>query len=365
MKKINKKPVDTIAIKFDRNIVPDEDQNKAEQQILQHQAVVDYDTREFPVEVIVQKYRDGLENDENELFVPGYQRDFVWDNSRQSKFIESVLLSLPIPYIFTADRNGRLEIVDGSQRIRSLHAFVTNELVLVNLKRLTLLNGFRYGNLPISRQRRFNRHTLRMIELTDKADYDITRDIFERINTGSDNLRAMEIRKGLFAGPFYEFIASCADDRKFNKLCPINIGVAKREEAEEMILRFFAYSERYLEFKHSVKDFLDNYIKNKRETFDKDAMQGEFNRMLNFVEHYFPYGFKRTKTSTTTPRVRFEAISVGVNLAIKEDPGLEPPAVDWLDTDAFKSHTRSDASNSRPKVKGRIEFVRDKLLGKK
>lgn len=337
---------------------------KAEEQIVNEQQVVDYDTREYTVELMVQKYTTGLESDENELFVPAYQRDFVWDESRQSKFIESVLLGLPIPYIFTADRDGRLEIVDGSQRIRSLHAFMSGNLILSNLKRLTELNGFTFTDLPISRQRRFNRHTLRMIELTGKADPKITVDIFERINTGSDTLKAMEVRKGLYAGEFYKFIDECAKNKIFQNLAPISVGVAKREESKEMILRFFAYSERYSTFKHSVRQFLDDYLKEKNENFDKKQMKKDFDNMITFVAKYFPYGFKRSAKGTTTPRVRFEAISVGTNLALKEKPALIPHDVSlWLESEEFAVHTRSDASNSRPKVKGRIEFVKNKLLG--
>ncbi len=71
----------------------------AEEEILNEQKTVDYDTREYQVEVIVQKYTQDIEKDENELFIPDYQREFIWDKKRQSKFIESVMLGLPIPYI--------------------------------------------------------------------------------------------------------------------------------------------------------------------------------------------------------------------------------------------------------------------------
>jgi uncharacterized protein with ParB-like and HNH nuclease domain len=123
----------------------------AEEEILNEQKIVDYDTREYPVEVIVQKYMQGIEDDENELFIPNYQRDFTWSKKRQSKFIESVMLGLPIPYIFTADRGERIEIVDGSQRIRTLAAFLNNELTLESLEKLKSLDGFTYGNLILSR----------------------------------------------------------------------------------------------------------------------------------------------------------------------------------------------------------------------
>ena len=65
---------------------------EAEAEIVEHHAIVDYDTKEYPVEVIVEKYLTGRDDDENEIFVPDYQREFVWPNDRRSKFIESLLI---------------------------------------------------------------------------------------------------------------------------------------------------------------------------------------------------------------------------------------------------------------------------------
>ena len=118
--------------------ITDDEQEFAEAEIREKQKVVDYDTKEYPVEVLVQKYRKGLDEDINELYIPDYQRDMVWTEARQSKFIESLLLGLPIPYIFVADLRpeqedeeedlGRLEIVDGTQRIRTLDSFSSRVL---------------------------------------------------------------------------------------------------------------------------------------------------------------------------------------------------------------------------------------------
>lgn len=80
----------------DSQITP-ERQAEAEAEIAAKEKIVDYDTKEYPVEVVVQKYLVGRETDENELFIPDYQREFSWDDKRQSKFIESVLVGLPIP----------------------------------------------------------------------------------------------------------------------------------------------------------------------------------------------------------------------------------------------------------------------------
>jgi len=94
-----------------------------QQQIDKKTGLYDYITKDYPFEVIYSKY--GEESDLNKtLYVPSYQREFVWNNEKQSKFIESVLLGVPLtPFLVAEDENNRLEIIDGSQRIRTLIAF--------------------------------------------------------------------------------------------------------------------------------------------------------------------------------------------------------------------------------------------------
>ncbi len=346
-----------------------ERQDEAEAEIREKQKPVDYDTKEYPVEILVQKYTDGLDDDTNELFIPDYQREMAWDDARQSKFIESVLLGLPIPYVFVADipdeeNEARLEIIDGTQRIRTLARFLNNELKLENLEKLKKLNDFRFSDLSLPRQRRFKRTTLRMIQLTEKADEDIRRDMFERINTGSVVLNEMEKRRGIQRGPFLEFIDQMSENPKFRILCPFSKPLVDRREPQEFVLRFFAYLNNYNNFKRQVNEFLNEYLEeNNNGSFDHDAMQYEFESMLDFIGKYFPNGFRKAETHNTTPRIRFEAIAVGTALALREKNDLEPNSMGWLDSVEFKKHTTSDASNSKPKVKNRIEYVRDQLLG--
>lgn len=210
------------------NNPPDVERRRvAEEQIREKKRDVDYETKEYPVEVIVSKYITNLDNDANELFVPDYQRELTWSDERQSKFVESVLIGLPIPYLFVADVHGededkdaRLEIVDGSQRIRTLARFLANELRLTGLEKLSSLNGFYYSDLLPGRQRRFRRRSLRMIELTERADEEVRRDIFERINTGSEELKDMEKRRGIKPGPMLELVHRCAGVPAFKELAP-------------------------------------------------------------------------------------------------------------------------------------------------
>jgi hypothetical protein len=346
-----------------------EERDAAEEQIAEVHKIIDYDTREYPVEVIVSKYLDRLEDDDNDFFVPDYQRDLTWTDEHQSRFIESVLMGLPIPLLFLADvegQEGRAEIVDGSQRVRTLARFMSNVLRLSGLKRLYKLNGFIYADLPPKRQRRFGRHTLRMIELREGTDEDVRRDIFSRINTGSIRLTDMDQRWGKNDGPFLEFLKECSEQELFRKLAPLNDKAVKQREPQEFVLRFFAYLSNYQNFDRSVVDFLDAYLYEMTAIFDENVKVNskyEWDQMLLFVSNYLPNGFSKRKGHVRTPRIRFEAISVGTALALRENPNLVPASIDWLEYDDFKSLMRSDASNSRPKVIGRIEYVRDHLLG--
>lgn len=341
----------------------------AEEQIQLHHRTVDYDTREYPVEVLVAKYTEGLAEDQNEIFVPDYQRDHTWEPKRQSRFIESVLIGLPIPYLFVADvadKEARLEIVDGSQRLRTLAAFLADKLELSDLEKLTELNGFVFSDLPKPRQRRFNRHTLRLIELTEKADEEIRRDLFERINTGSQELSDMEKRWGSMDGDFLRFVRTCAEMPLFAELAPLPAASVKRRERQEFVLRFFAYRDRYEKFERRVDHFLDEYIKDVASGFDatqsKD-LESAWTNMLTFVQENCSHGFAKKDGHTRTPRVRFEAISVGTSLALAKNPELSVSNMNWVTEDEeFRVLTTSGSSNSKPKIKKRIEYVRDRLL---
>lgn len=353
----------------------DNDKKAVDDQVQELQKIVDYEIREYPVEVLVQKFVDGLEEDAAELFIPDYQREFVWAKNQQSRFIESILLNLPIPYIFVADvkegkHEGRLEIVDGSQRVRTLVAFMQNNLCLSGLKKITTANGFSFNDLSVPRQMRFKRKTMRTIELTESTDEEARREIFDRLNSGGTPIKPMEQRRGGKDGKFLEFLEDCAKKPEFSDLCPVSSVRQKRQEPLELVLRYFAYCDRYQNFDKRVDEFLDDYLDNANleSTNSPDLVQNlnrQFQSMLSFVKKNFPDGFRKDANNKSVPRIRFEAIAVGVTLALRERPDLQPLEVtDWLQSKQFKLHTRSDASNSRPKVINRIHFVRDHLLGR-
>lgn len=361
-----------MADEAELQLADSEQPSLVDKQIEELQKITDYEIKEWPIGVLVEKFTNGRDLDESEIFIPDYQRDMVWTPKQQSRFIESILIKLPVPFIFAADvgqgdREGTLEIIDGSQRIRTLDNFLSNKLRLVGLKKLTQAIGMRFSDLSKPRQMRLKRTTIRVIELTEKADEDARREMFDRLNSGGTPLTTMEVRRGVVDGPFMTFITECASNEQFKALVPLSERNAKRKEYEEFVLRYFAYLNNYQGFQKSVDEFLTEYLRSKNGNFletDKHAMVEEFVRMLSFMSQYFPNGFKRIGYKTV-PRIRFEAIAVGASLALREKIDLVPGDVgQWLDSQEFIKHTRSDASNSRPKLINRIHYVRDNLLGK-
>jgi hypothetical protein len=363
---------------------PPSDKDSKEKQIRTVQQEVDYTVREYPIEVLVQKHVVGIDDGTNELFVPDYQRDLIWDDARQSKFIESLLIGLPVPYLFVADVGnensdlaGRLEIIDGTQRIRTLARFIADELQLRDLGKLDALNGSKFSDLLPSRQRRFNRITLRMIELTEKAEEETRRDMFDRINTGPVKLNDMESRRGRMPGLFVDLIKDLAREPLFAELAPVSPSRERRYEREELVGRFFAFTDGYNLFGQTdagkiVSDFVDEFTQLTNAKMAQDGpggpieldLRSRWKQMLEFVQSYFPNGFAKVAHATSTPRVRFEAISVGAALALAQsaDPPGKGRVAEWLDAKEFRSLTTSDAANNRSRVLNRINFVRDKLL---
>lgn len=338
--------------------IGDTERQAAEQEIRAMQHEVRYDIRDFTIDYIVAKFRESF------FYVPSYQRESIWTAAHKCRFVESVVLGLPIPMMFVADmEDGRLEIVDGAQRIRTLEEFTNSDLRLEGLKRLQALNGFLYSDMPLAQQRKFGTKALRVVVLEDTTTEELRREVFDRVNTSGMKARASEVRRGALTGPFMEFVKELASDQRFVALCPISERMRKRREDEELVLRFLAYSDAYKDFRHDVDAFLDRYAKANRSKFDSKRLKSEFDRTMQFVEQHFPYGFGKGPEARITPRVRFEAIAVGTNLALRSQPDLKPADVRrWLGSEEFERHTTTHASNSGPRLRGRVEFVRNRLL---
>lgn len=339
------------------HVISSEEKQAAVLQIKEMQKQIDYDTKDFTIELLIEKFK------RKDFFIPTYQRKFIWQSENKSLFLESIFLGLPIPFMFFADcDNGKQEVIDGAQRMQTLVEFYNNQLQLNGLKKLTNLNGFYFKDVPDAQQRKFLNKTLRIIVLEEDTPTASRQDLFYRINTSGIKANPSEIRRGSYPGPFTNFIEKCANDKTFIELCPMSENKVKRHERFEFVLRFFAYLNCYKEFGHRVDEFLDEYLINNLVDFDKALFYKEFHNMLVFVKENFPHGFAKTEKARSTPRVRFEAISVGVALALRENPDLKINNVNWLDSKAFEDYTTSDGSNNEGRLKLRIEYVKNQLL---
>lgn len=359
---------------------PDDQRQKAEQQILDNRNEFAWGLREWSIEHILEKFGDsGDPNSDCELYIPEYQRDYKWPDKIASRFIESILMGFPIPYLYIAtvedidnqEQDGRIEIIDGSQRIRALKYFFDNEFPLTDLKELKELEGFYFKDLLPGRQRKLKRESLRLVELKSDNDGDYRRNLFERINSGFVPLIPMEVRRGSehATSKFYtEVLLPCSEDKAFRASAPLTKGRQSNADYLEMVLRFFAYSEKLDNYNGSVREFLDDYLKEKAEDEQIDTSEyiNKFNNMIGFVAKNFPYGFRKSSNARSVSRTYFEAISIGTQFALEKannSPLNTSHIPTWINNEEFKKIVTSDAANNTNKLKARINYVRDKLLG--
>lgn len=339
----------------------------AEAQIVELSKRIEFYLTEYSIELLAAKVQSG------EFVVPSYQRSFTWEDDRKSKFIESLLLGLPIPFLFFWEMpDGRLEIVDGSQRLRTIDQFVHGDFRLGELESLTKLSNFTFAELTESRQRKINNRSIRGIVLNEHADEQARFDLFERINTGSKIANHAEVRRGALAGEFMNLIIELAENPEFKELAPVSAKDEKERGREDLVTRLFAYGDGLAGYKDRPSEFLFDYVKsmNERVAVDPNLIEqyrNEFGVVMKFVGRVFPYGFRKTKTANATPRARFEAIAIGARSALSADPALKDSLnIDvnaWLDSPEFKKVTSSDGANAVARLRERVDFVQQHLLG--
>ncbi len=364
---------------------------QVEEEIYEKRQNVRYDVRDMTVETLVKKYSDSLiveetgdKNIYNYIYIPDYQRDFTWDEERQAKLIESLILGLPIPFIFVAEnKDSSWEIVDGSQRIRTLHAFVNNKLTLNKLKSIASLNDYKFSELDPTRQGKFLNTALRIIVLSEETTEDAKKDMFERINRGSDLLKPMEKRKGIYTGKFCSFIYDyCQTSSSYKKLVLVDKWLEKRQEREELLLRFFAIVDKKSYIKGingSISGFLDEYLNEKNKEFEKynehkvtavlNDYKSRIDSVVEYVNNNFPYGFRHAYNPQTKRSV-FEAISVGVWLALQENTQKnsldKSDVIEVFNSEEFRRYTHvASELHKKEKLKGRIEMIYQLVSGNK
>jgi hypothetical protein len=355
---------------------------EAERQIVAYSRSVKFTVTEYSFEFIVQKLSA------DRYYVPAYQRKLIWPLAKQSKFIESVLMGLPIPFVFFwQDNDGRLEIVDGSQRLRTIRDFMADKFRLRDLETIPAVNGFYFTDLPKSRQLKFAEQSIRVIILDNNTDAVTRTEMFARINTGGTTANDAEIRRGSLPGPFMNLVIELAEDETFVALTPISQPLIDKREREELVTRFFAYLESFdpslndgigdiLSYKEEPRRFYFSFVKDMNDRISAEleadgvsatinTMRATFSSTLNFIRRVSPHGFTKSETGNQVPRVRFESIAVGSALALRADETVAGRVADitpLLISDQFSDATKSDAANVKSRLLNRIRLTRNWLL---
>jgi len=349
----------------------------AESAIRDKEKIYNYRTTQWEIDHICRKFWD-WEKDADftvwDLFVPPYQRDYVWSTKLKCKFIESLFLNVPIPYIFVSEdsREWGMEIVDWYQRIRTMYEFINNSFKLNKLDKLPELNWFKFKDLSIVRQKLFSRKVMNVVIFQD-LEIEQKKEMFARINTTSENLRASELRKGIIWWPFYSFMKDLSELPLFKKLCPLSKIKLKREENIELILRYFAYTEWFDKYVWRVDIFLTEYMEEKSKLLtdnNKDEILGKmkegFIQTLNFVDKNFKYWFRKTwRDKSVTSRVYFESVAVWVWLALieKQENYLDIEILTKLFKNSnYKKIITSDWANAPKKFNARILAMKNALV---
>lgn len=338
---------------------------KIDEEIRRESSRIDFFTADMMVETIHARM------DRKELFVPTYQREFRWKGDTRSRFIESLLLRMPVPFVFLweADEN-RLEIVDGSQRLRTVHQFISNDLVLGPLERIPSVTGRTFEDLPQAIQRRLLTTPIRTVILNEAADIASRKDFFNRINTSSEPLTSAETRSGTTGGKFNELIVDLKRDPNFQAVAPMTPSDRSKQLELELITRFFAYSNDLTNYRDNPRDFVMEYTRSANAQLENDPilleqMRNQFAQTMQFVHDTYPMGARRTPTGKKSYNARFEAVMIGAYKAITKRPELierKPQVMDKLHTDEFDDIVSADGANVKSTLMRRIRFVENVYL---
>jgi uncharacterized protein with ParB-like and HNH nuclease domain len=236
------------------------------------------------------------------IIKPAFQRYFRWDEEQRTRFIESILLGIPIPPIFVAEGgDGIWELVDGLQRISTIISFFgilrsedegvrsKNKWKLLEGDRVGALNGFDYETMPNLFRLNIKRATCRVEILRWNSSYDMRFELFNRLNTGGSPLTPQEIRNCIYrdiAPTFNDFLKRIANNQDFLALIHLSDEQYEQLFHEELALRFLSLYNNLKNVRTSIAQHMTYFM--------RDALQnGNFNYQSH--EKIFAAVFKLLK----------------------------------------------------------------------
>ena len=233
------------------------------------------ETYDFTVETIVEKLSDGS------IFIPKFQRRYVWSEAQASRLIESLIIQCPIPVIYlNQELDEKLSVIDGNQRLTTMRKYFSNEFSLKGLTAYPELDGNRFFELDPRFQRHIQNRTLRCIVILKDTHPQVKFDVFERLNSGATKLTPQELRHGLYFGDLMSLATKAVKDSSF--LSALEIKNDKRMKAEELVLRFWALSENHENYKKPLATFINDFSDQNRRITEKrkNRIVEKFHRYL-------------------------------------------------------------------------------------
>jgi len=237
---------------------------------------------------------------------PEYQRRRVWKNEQKSRLIESFIMNIPVPPVFLYEISfSRYEVMDGLQRLSTLHDFYTGKFALEGLEVWSELNGKKILDLPENIKKGIDRRYISTVVILNETAKNIKEEqflkkfVFERLNTGGTKLTPQETRNALFDGKMNQLCIKIASENLiFKKIFDIpedydelqHNSLYRRMEDVELILRFFAYRQIENISSSTVSEILDTYLEKANECFDENILnnlEDLFNRTINLAYTIF------------------------------------------------------------------------------
>lgn len=242
------------------------------------------DTKPFNISLVYDMIKDGDIN-----LSPDFQRQFVWtDVGARSRLIESIMLRIPLPVFYLAqDHEGRLQVVDGLQRLTVIKQFLDNELRLRDLEYLKDEEGkvFRHDDPRRCIDQRFRKRIMQtqiMMNIIDpQTPADVKFDIFKRINQGGRPLNAQEIRNCMSSPETRHLLHSLSRSPDFLKATCSSVGTVRMQD-QEIALRFAAFRLADLEYQPAYPGNMERFLDQAIETLNRNP--GSFDQLVPAFE---------------------------------------------------------------------------------
>lgn len=306
---------------------------------------------------------------------PDFQRLYRWSDYQKTRFIESVIIGIPVPPIFVAeDASGKWEVVDGLQRLSTVFSFFGilrnldsyNNWVLGAGDLIQSLDGFRCAELPLKIQLNIKRASCRIEIIKWNSEYDLRFELFNRLNTGGSPLTNQEIRNSLYrsiSSKFNDFLKELASYPKFISVVNISEERIKQLYLEELVLRFMSLYNNRKGVKMSIALHMTSFMREavQNDEFDYDKYRDIFRKTFDVLSRLGKNLFcsKNDEFSTAIYDTTTIGIAENIKLYEKAEPDIIKKKIEQVKSnDIYQKMVRSGGNNSIQRVKKRLEFAK-------